>query len=153
MKKKLLLGLLIIMSLFLVTGCGKDEGEPVENNETNEVEKDATGSSDTLNDVELYSDDTKYVFQYQNITHIFYYDGDEITGHHTYINYNDHASAEAAYSMYNLAELEDMDAEADRVYVSGKYLVFELNESEYENMTVSDVKTAYSYMTELKKGN
>ena len=82
---------------------------------------------------------------------MFYYEGDEITGHTTYIDYNDHSSAQAAYSIYNMAELELNDSQADRIYVEGQYLVMELNESEYENLTVADMKRVYSYMTEIKK--
>jgi hypothetical protein len=93
------------------------------------------------------------VFQQQNLINVFYYEGDEITGHHVYIDYNDHSSAQAAYSIYNLSELEQDDALADRVYVKGQYLVMEYNESEYENLTLNDIRNAYAYGTELKKNN
>ena len=100
----------------------------------------------TSEEIELYSDDTKVVFLFNKIRYVFYYSGDEITAYHTYVDYGDNATAKMAYSV-----IDREDETIKNCYVDGRYVVFEWEESEYEGLTYSNLRTVYSYMEELKK--
>ena len=152
MKKRILISILVIAVCFVLIGCGKENNENISdpNNTTNNVENNSNNentNTSTNDNIHLYSDNTKYVFEFENVTYVFYYSGDEITAYHTYIDYEDAATAQYAYQFLKKEDLE----EVDKYYVSGKYLVFEYNKSQYEDMKVSDLKTVYSYMTEVTK--
>jgi len=148
MKKKLLLIIFVVGTLFLVTGCGNKKVDDInyESNNTNGTgEVKENDDSSAYDDFELYSDNTKIVFANGSGKIVFYYSGNEITAHHVYFDYNNNAAAKLA-----LQYLEK-DESIDKAYVKGRYLIVEYNKSEYENMTLEDVKTAYSYLEELKK--
>lgn len=147
--KRIVLFVCILFSVFLVTGCGKDE--VVNNNNSNNIENNSSG--ETYENIELYSDETKIVFRYETTTYVFYYSGEEITGYHTYIDYGDAATAGSAYQVFNTEKKNGQMETVDKVYTKGKYVVFEFNKSEYEGMEVKDLRTAYSYMEEVKKEN
>ena len=153
MKKKLLISILIVIFCFTLVGCGKTKEESKETN-TNASETTTDNSNDSTNgssssdeEVKLYSDNTKYVFEFSNTKYVFYYSGDKITAYHTYVDYNDSASAKAAYQ---LIKMEDYP-EVKNITLKGKYIVFEWAESEYEDLTASNIRTAYSYMKEVKQ--
>ena len=146
MKKKYLLGLLIVVSLFMVTACGKEK----DNEENNGEDIGSITNEDDNNeyeDLELYSDDTKLVFARADGKVVFYYSGNEITGETAYFNYQSNALAKIA-----LNTLEKNENIAN-TYVQGKYLVVEYNENQYGTLTLEDVKLTYSYLEELKKDN
>ena len=149
MKKKILLSLLALVFLFVVTGCGNKDTENDNTgdntNNTNVVEDNTQTSSDT--EWNLFSDDNKTVFENTNTKYVFYHTGETITAYHTYVDYNDAATAAAAYAVFQQQGVDD----ADKVYLQGRYVVFEWNKSTYEDMTTSTLKLAYSYMKELKK--
>ena len=149
MRKKILLSLLALVFLFVVTGCGNKDTENDNTgdntNNTNVVEDNTQTSSDT--EWNLFSDDSKTVFENTNTKYVFYHTGETITAYHTYVDYNDAATAAAAYAVFQQQGVED----ADKVYLQGRYVVFEWNKSTYEDMTTSTLKLAYSYMKELKK--
>ena len=149
MKKKILLGFLAMTFCFTLTGCGDSNKEEVIDDTSSNIEEtiENTKESGVEEELKLYSDDTKYVFQYGNITHVFYYSGDTITAYHSYIDYGD---ANTATLTNNLLSVEDL-VDVDKHYVKGKYIVFEHNKNQYEDMTVSELKTAYSYMKEIKE--
>ena len=139
--KKIISILLITMFCFIVVGCGKLESddEELDTKVDNSVE---TGDEE----LKLYSDNTKYVFEYTNTKYVFYYSGDKITAYHTYVDYQNAAQAKAVYSALKLEDYEELD----KVSQKGRYLVFEWNESTYEDLSASELKTVYSYMKELK---
>ena len=145
MKKKYVLGLLVIISLFMITACGNkeklDEDIINDNSEDNKEEK--------YDDLELYSDDTKIVFARGQEKVVFYYKGNEITGEHTYFDYQSKALAQMALTALNSSENENIA----KAYVNGKYLVIEYNENEYGALTLEDVKLTYSYLEEVKKSS
>jgi len=149
MKRKVILTMLVLVLFFAITGCGKNKGLADAADKNSVEQADTSGDNSSYDDIELYSDSTKYVFELSNTKYVFYYSGDTITAYHTYVDYNDAATAKTAYQ---LLKLEDYP-EVNKYYVKGKYIVFEWNKSQYEDMTVSELKTAYSYMKELKKSN
>ena len=148
MKKKYLLGLLIVVSLFIVTACGSKTEEDNEEN-TNNINNVEDSENEEYEDIELYSDDTKLVFARGDGKVVFYYSGNEITGETAYFNYQTNAAAKIALDVLN----NDKDDNIDKAYVQGKYLVVEYNENEYGTLTLEDVKLTYSYIEELQKGN
>ena len=135
--KKILSFLLVVILLISFTGCINSKKN---NSSSNTIE-------DKTNDLELYSDDTKYVFQNDNTIHVFYYEDDIITGYTSYVDYKSEELAKYAYDALE----EDNVKDTKNYYVKGKYLVFEWNESEYSSLTVSNLHKTYQYMNELKK--
>ena len=141
MKKKVFLLLVILLCVVCLTGCGKSKEETVDEKAPIETK----GSESTEPDIELYSDDSKIVFESGNSKLVYYYSGDTITGYTAYVDYNDSATAKYAY---NLVEKDESIA---KYYTKGKYLVVEYAKSEYENLTTSEVRALYSYLDEIKK--
>lgn len=123
----------------------------------------ATGGNGKIDDSYFVSDDTKYVLtidsedvpaddeeeqQYTPLkTHLVYtYSGDEITGLTAYYEYADDASAKAAVDYIKSSDEESYK----EVTTNGKYIVAVVNESEYQEMTASDVKQQVEFMEMLK---
>ncbi len=121
----------------------------------------AAGSGTTkIDDSYFVSDDTKYVLtvetddteadaeEYVPVkTHVVYtYAGDEITGMTTYAEYADEATAKAAYEAYKAADQEGIKS----MSVNGKYLVVEMTEDNYADLTASDVKEQIELMEMFK---
>ncbi len=137
MKRKILYILLFITLLLGVTGCTSEKGN----------KKDSANETLTDEELKLYSDNTKYVFELANTKYVFYYKDDTITAYHTYVNYEDNATAK---NIYNTLKIEEYP-EAEKFYVKGKYIVFEWKETEYADLKPNELKTVYSYMKEVKK--
>lgn len=143
--KKFLLTLFVVFLALSLTACGsKTEGE--ENNEeekekTSEVENKEEANEEEkeeADEYELYSDDTKMVFKRANAQLVFYYSGDKITAYHEYIDYGNAATANTVLSFL------EKDETIEKAYVQGKYLVIEYAKSEYENLTVKEVRDLYA---------
>ena len=145
MKRKIFICLLVFTLCFMMVGCGKTVEEI---DDTNDVQdNDVTTETLEEDDVKLYSDNTKYVFEYANTKYVFYYSGDKITAYQTYVNYE---SASTARAVRTALKKEDYPG-LKNVSIKGKYLIFDWDESTYEDMSASDLKTVYSYMKELKE--
>ena len=146
--KKFLLCLMAIILLFSLTGCGSDENDNNDNNDVDDTEV-VNNNPNPYDEIEVYSDNTKIVFETNDGKLVFYYSGNEITAYHAYLNYQNNANANYANAVLKMDENDDID----KTYVKGKYVVVEYNKSTFENLTLDDVKTTYSYLKELKKGN
>ena len=119
----------------------------------------ATKSS--LNDSYFVSDGSKYVLTVDRDmletedkenspikTHIvYYYSGDTITGVTTYMEFDNDATAKAALDLYKNADQTGVKS----LKTDGKYLVVEMTEDQYKDLTVSDVKQQVEFMEMLKK--
>ena len=119
----------------------------------------ATKSS--LNDAYFVSDDSKYVLTVDRDmletedkenspikTHIvYYYSGDAITGVTTYMEFDNDATAKAALDLYKNADQTGVKS----LKTDGKYLVVEMTEDQYKDLTASDVKQQVEFMEMLKK--
>ena len=79
---------------------------------------------------------------------VFYYSGNDITKYEAYINYGDSQTAKFALSLLDEAEENIINK-----YTKGKYLVVEYAESEFDGLTLDDIKTTYSYLKEVSKSN
>ena len=155
MKKKILLSIIAFLMLFMVYGCGNDNGEENnnENGNNSEVENNNgngtsdNGSSTSVSDeIKLYSDSNKMVFQVGTSQLVYYYSGDKITAYHAYVDYGDAVTANYALSVAKAEE----DSNIKKAYTKGRYLVIEYNENEYENTTASEIKTAYAYFEQIQ---
>lgn len=119
----------------------------------------ATKSS--LNDAYFVSDGSKYVLTVDRDmletedkenspikTHIvYYYSGDAITGVTTYMEFDNDATAKAALDLYKNADQTGVKS----LKTDGKYLVVEMTEDQYKDLTASDVKQQVEFMEMLKK--
>ena len=145
MKKIILCSLLFLMMLF-ATGCGNDTttGEDETNNGGSSSEVESKSDDDKI---ELYSDNTKMVFQNGTSSLVYYYEGDKITGYHAYIDYENAATANYVLSML------DKNESIAKAYTKGRYVVIEYAESEYENTTTDEIRLLYSYLEEVQKKN
>ena len=119
----------------------------------------ATKSS--LNDSYFVSDGSKYVLTVDRDmletedkenspikTHIvYYYSGDAITGVTTYMEFDNDTTAKAALDLYKNADQTGVKS----LKTDGKYLVVEMTEDQYKDLTASDVKQQVEFMEMLKK--
>lgn len=117
-----------------------------------------------LNDGFFSSDGTKYVLnlgsgdvsfeesEYDPVkTHlVYFYSGDEITDLKAYYEYTDNSAAQAAAEY--LKENYD-EAEADKIAVEGKFVIFTAPESEYQDLTASAVKEQIEFMEAIRNMN
>ena len=100
-------------------------------------------------EIELYSDDTKYVFKpTSNSTGIFYHNGSEITGYEVRIDYETHELAELAKQQLELEKEED---NIQSISVKGSELVVEYAPAEYEGTTLEEIQQAYATLQVLKE--
>ena len=148
MKKYLICILGVALCLFLITGCSNNNDKTYSNDTEENVSEGQKVTSNNSNEdeIELYSDSTKIVFESGQGKIVYYYSGETITKYEAYIDYGDATTAKFA-----LSQLDDDEENVKKKYTKGKYLVIEYAESEYENLTVSDVKLMYSYLKELQK--
>lgn len=144
--KKYFFSLLAIVLFLSITGCGNNSDNSFnEESKNDETSSTVTSDNSTSSDLKLYSDSTKIVFESENIRYVFYYSGEKITGYLTYINYE---TAELANYALQILERNETIKKA---YTQGKYLIVEYNESEYEDLTVTSLRAAYSMMKEVKE--
>ena len=147
MKKRLINLIAIILCIFLVTGCGL-QNDDEENLDMSENTNEETNTSTTTEEdnIDLYSDSTKIVFKSATGSLVFYYSGEKITKYEAYLDYQTPALAQ-----YALTVINKDDSTIKNAYTKGRYVVVEYKESEYENMTVSEVRALYSYLEESQK--
>lgn len=110
-----------------------------------------------INDEYFVSDETKSVIpitagseQSDHKTSVVYtYDGDKVTSMKTYFEYSDAAAAEAAFEgIKSLTEFANLD-----VMLEGKYIIVAADESQYQNLTASDVRQQEEAIRELEKSS
>lgn len=145
MKKAL--GILIsIFMIFALVGCGNDEkniGDIIENQNN-----DNKNNEDSEENIKLYSDDTKLVFNFNGVYQIvYYYSDDKITGLEYYYNYGD--SATAKYAVTTLKSAYEQETNIKSVEQKGSYVIVKFTEKEYKDDTVEEIKQTYSYLEQI----
>lgn len=133
--KKVYFIIAIIFMIIMLVGCEKKT--------TNDT------SNTSVDEVNLFSDSTKLVFESNNTKHVFYYKDDTVTAYHTYTDYNDSKTAKSVYDAVNLEKYSSIK----KYYTKGKYLVVEYEENEYSNLKVSKLREIYSNLKEVKKSS
>lgn len=139
MKKVLRISMISFLCFMLVgCGCSKKENKTTEKVEENVAEK-------------LFTDNTKLVFNNNNIYKlVFYFNTDnEITGYEHYYEYASEADAEEKYKKDSI-ELKN-DSSIKKIERKGKFVIYTMASSEYEGKTVSEVQDLYSFLIPVYK--
>lgn len=96
---------------------------------------------------EIYSDDTKIVYDYNNEYKIIIHkNGDEIIGIEHYYNFENENAANNA-----LASLKSEYTNSEAIFQKGQYVKVILNEEIYKNLTIADIRQHYSQLHEIIK--
>ena len=144
----------MVVTMMVLTGCGKDNETPNNENNNNNQQEQQGGNNQQDNeniDMKLYSDDTKIVFDTTAYKLVFYYSGNDITG---YEMYYDFGSIEmATYGKKSIENNLGEDSDVLDIKQNGQYIIVKFAESEYEDLTVEGVRAAYSTLQEVKKSN
>ncbi len=153
MKKKVMMCILAILLSFIIVGCVNNGAiDNDESNDNNENINENTNVEETIDNFDLYSDDTKIVFNYMGVYQIVYYHtGDTITGLEWYYNYEN--SETASYMVAGIKASIDEDDNVESVKQKGKYVIVKFKEEEYKDMSLEQVKQSYSYLEEVKNNN
>ncbi len=145
MNKKILIGMLVIVAVLVLTGCGnKKEEEKKAEAPTEEKtnQEDVAPVEDAVppvpeEDYELYTDANKMVFRDGNNYSLYFYSGTKITGHQYYIDYETAEKANDALATY------EKPKNVDKITTNGRFLVLAYAKSEYNGLTIYKVRTQY----------
>lgn len=146
MKKIILVCLLIMTTCFALMGCNKEkntgtEQENLESNQNKNVQ---------VINPELYSSDTKVVFNYYNqYLIVFYFENNKIVGEELYYDFGD--SETAASSVALMKDKYATEEAVNSVNQEGQYIIVRYSTKAYKNLTLSEVKKNYSYLEEVKE--
>lgn len=120
----------------------------------------ATRGTGQINDNYFVSDNTKYVLTMDGdamgvsddpnhapvkTRQVYFYSGDKITGATLYLEFADESAAKSALEYF-----KQQDDSTSGLSVNGKYIVAEMPEDEYSDMTASEVK---QYIDFLENGD
>ena len=154
MKSKVLIfGIVIIAICIILTGCeDKKNSEETENQTVvqNKIEEVIENTTEETNvDIgKLYSDDTRLVYKLEdNVYSVFYYNVETVTKACSYVDYNTEEEANQALEEYN----KEPDSDIVKAYTDDNFLVLELKEEEFKDVTVSELKKAMSHLQEITK--
>ena len=144
MNRKVLIGMLVIVAVLVLTGCGKKKEEE-KKPETNVEEKtnvEETPVEDAAppvpeEDYELYTDDKKMVFRDGDNYSLYFYNGTKVTGHQYYIDYGTSEKATEALENY------EKPKNVNKITTNGRFLVLEYAKSEYSNLTIYKLRNQY----------
>ena len=144
----------IMAIAFLLTGCGNanqvNNKEVVSNTNENQVVEN--NSNQETDKIELYSDDHKIVFKQVTGSYlVFYYEGNQITGYETYLDYEDSTTASVAVDIIKNDHENYQNVKS--VSQKGQYVVVEYNENEYSAYSLDDVKSTYSLLEQVQKNS
>lgn len=145
--KRFFKGLFIVLSISLISvsmmGCGEKKNNT---DDGNQLETETEGYDNT----ELFSDDTKIVFNVQNAYYIiFHHNGTDITGFEYTYDYGDVETAKALEG--SIKATYELDETVEKVERNGSKLKIIFKESEYKDLTLESIKETYSYLEEVKK--
>lgn len=79
-----------------------------------------------------------------DVTHVvYYYDGNKIIAARAFYEYATEAEAEEAYKHL------DLGTYSSNKKISGRFVIFDVNKAQYENMTVEDLKESRELLKEI----
>ncbi len=152
MKRNLLIIALAFALLFsfAACSCGKNNSSSdtkgVTEKGTIDSTDDVISQQESLEDgeVKLVKDKDKLCYVSDTATMVYYYEGNEITGYEMYVDYG---SEEAAgYAVQGLEESNEAGDESlgiESITQDGTYVIIKYDKSQYEGLTVKDVKEQY----------
>jgi ABC-type Fe3+-hydroxamate transport system substrate-binding protein len=126
MKNKVIKLLVIVFVLFSLCSCKKEEVV----NETN-----TTNETDTL---KLTTDETKKVYLDNSTYHVYYFNGNNITGYEQYVKYD--YGVTASYIYGDIVEEYKKDSDVDEISPVGNYIKIKYKESKYGSWTLDSIK-------------
>lgn len=131
--------LIVICFIFMIlVGCENNNKKPI-------VQEDE--SQNVINS--LYTDENKLVYDNNGMKIVYYYSGDLITGLEYYYSYADVNEAKEQCEKAN--EEFKYNSSIKEIIEKGKFVVYVMNESEYKDTTVEDIKDSLSYLTPVYK--
>lgn len=150
---KIMFGLTLTLVLaVLLTGCGNKENSDdfSKNAQTkdNNLKNGDSKEPSTVDDMKLYSDDTKIVFNMQDVYYLVYYhNGHEITGLEYIYDYQDSAAAKSAAAVLKTTQDENIE----KIEAIGSKVKVVFKKEQYKGETLESVRQTYSYLEEIKK--
>ena len=138
-----------------------DDEDEDDNNKPSIIQDTQNSNDSNIDDSYFVSDDTKYVLTINGdyfededggapsavkMHEVFEYSGDTITGVTIYLEYTDAATAKIAFDYYSS---EGIDESTDNVYVNDRYLVAEISQEFYEDLTVDEVRMQIELMEKM----
>ena len=167
-RRAILYGIMLLIMCMILTACEKKDilgiiGEKtntISNETQEEIIENAIKENNIIEntvaeieevegeEIELISNDSQIVYKNQdNVYTVYTYSGEYITGLYTYVDCETVGGAEKA-----LVEAEsEPDPSIERMFVKGKYLVFEVKDNDFKDVKVNDLKRAMSFLKEIKK--
>lgn len=160
---KLFVFVFLSFFILLLTGCGgnkisdkaKDIINETEEQIKEDIEKDSevekeNNTNNELDDIKLYSDDTKIVFNMNDIYYaVFYHDGTNITGLEYVYDYQDLEVAK--FNEKILKAGYETESDVEKVERVGTKIRIKYKEEAYRGQTLESVKESYSYLEEIKQ--
>ena len=109
-----------------------------------QIDEDYTNEvKEGVSNITLSDDGNKYVFQQgDNVTGIYYHDGNNITGYEVRVKYDSNEEAELAKSTYQREEGDNIKS----IKVVGDEIVVTYSPEEYEGTTLEEIKQAYEVL-------
>ncbi len=151
--KKFILLIILLVATVGITGCGDNNLDPLKDLENyNNDNNDNNNNNDDDFNINLYSDDTKLVYDFSGIYKIvYYYSGDTITGLEYYYDYESAEMANIAIAgIKSTYSSEDNIKSIDR---KGSVIIIKFKEEEFEDLTVEEVKRTYSFLKEVQENS
>ena len=150
MKKILIMIMVLGCGMLLMTGCGKDNETPSNENNNNNQQEQQGGNQQQGTDLKWYSDDTKIVYKYfDEYLMVFYYSGNTITGLEYVFDYEHSDIADDVFEEFKTEEEKENDVAS--VVKDGQYIIVKYTEDHYKELTVESLKKLYSNFEEIKK--
>ena len=155
MKRNVLIIALAFALLFSFAACScsknkSSDTKGVTEKATIDSTDDVISQQESLEDgeVKLVKDKDKLCYVSGAATIVYYYDGNDITGYEMYVNYGSDEAAEMA--VQGLEESNEAgDIGIDSITQNGSYVIIKYAKSEYEGLTVKDVKEQYEDFEKL----
>jgi hypothetical protein len=146
-RNKFLIILIAFFVFFSLVGCDK-EAVLEKGDDTNTNTNDTNEESET--DLKLYSDDSKIVFNFNDLYYITYYhNGETITGLEYVYDYGSYETAKMYVDSYAINDSYKQENNVKSIKQNGQYLIITFNESEYEDQTLESIKQTYSYLEQV----
>lgn len=151
--KKILITLSAFIICFALVGCGSQINlDDIIGGESGETGDNGDDQGTKVDEIKLFSDDTKLVFNFQDVyTIVYYYSGETITGLEYYYNYGD--ASTASYAKMTLTNQYKEGDNIESITQNGKYLIVKFKPDAYKDTTASEVKQTYSYLNQVYADN
>lgn len=147
MKKAKLLLLIVICVCLVGCSCNKKDKDKDKDQEKNEKSKEVIQIENTIKD--LYTDESKLVFDNSLFKIVVFYEGNSVTCLQHYYEYESKEDARSKYK--DEYDILKNNTQIKYITLSDNYIVYTMAESEYEGKTLDDFKENYSFLIPIYK--